>query len=68
MGDDILNYRPTGDQKGVWDTGIQLPFDPFTSSAILTDIDVECPRCERSINIRKSPLKICVFIDKIRLC
>jgi len=53
MGDDILNYRPIGDQKGVWETGIQLPFDPFVSSAILTDIDAECPRCERSIKIRK---------------
>lgn len=67
MGDDILNYRPTGDQKGVWETGTQLPFDPFVSSAVLTDIDVECPRCERSIKFRKSPLEFRVFMDKGRL-
>lgn len=56
MGDDILNFRPTGRQEGIWETSTQLPFDPFVSSAALTSIDVECPRCERSINIRKSSL------------
>jgi len=51
MGDDILNYMPTVDQEGVWEAGTRLPFDPFVSSAILADVDIECPKCERQINI-----------------
>ena len=55
MGDDILNYRPTADQEGLWEAGTHLPFDPFASSATLIDLDIECPKCERPINICKSP-------------
>ena len=62
MGDGILNYRPTGDQEGVWETGTRLPFDPFVSSAILTGVDVECPGCERPINTRKSSLVYCLRV------
>ena len=56
MGDDILNYQPTADQEGIWEAGTHLPFDPFVSSGILMDIDVDCPKCERPINICKSTL------------
>jgi len=51
MGDDILNYVPTADQEGIWEAGTRLPFDPFVSSAILADVDIECPKCERPINV-----------------
>ena len=54
MGEDILNYRPTADQDGVWEAGTRLPFDPFVSSGILIDMDIDCPRCERPINTCKS--------------
>ena len=53
MGDDILNHVPTADQEGIWEAGTRLPFDPFVSSAILEDVDVECPKCERQINVCK---------------
>jgi hypothetical protein len=50
VGDNLLNYRPTANQEGAWVAGTHLPFDPFVSSAVLTDLDVECPRCERLIS------------------
>ncbi|KAF9779250.1 hypothetical protein BJ322DRAFT_450903 [Thelephora terrestris] len=50
MGDEIFKYRPAGDQERRWEAGTQLPFDPFVSSAILTDLEVECPNCERQVN------------------
>lgn len=56
MGDDILNYRPTVDQDGLWEAGAHIPFDPFVSSATLLDLDVDCPKCERPINVCKSIL------------
>lgn len=54
MGDNILNYRPIDDQKGIWQAGTRLPFNPFVSSASLTDLDVECPKCERQVSTCKS--------------
>jgi hypothetical protein len=54
MDDNIFDYRPTGDQEGIWEAGTGLPFDPFASSAILTDSDIECPRCEQRVGIRGS--------------
>lgn len=57
MGDNIVNYQPTGDQEGLWEAGTNLPFDPFFSSAILIELDIECPRCERQISIGRSSLK-----------
>ena len=55
MGNNILNYVPTADQEGIWEAGTRLPFDPFVSSALLDDLDVECPKCERPINVCKTP-------------
>ena len=55
MGENIMNYVPTADQEGIWEAGTRLPFDPFVSSAILADVDVECPKCERVINVCKQP-------------
>lgn len=57
MGDDILN-RPTGDQEGIWEAGTDLPFDPFASSAVLTDLELKCPRCKLQISTRESSLVI----------
>ena len=65
MGDDILNYRPTGDEERIWEAGTQLPFDPFVSSVILIDLDVECPKCEQQISTRKTLL---LFRNKGGLC
>lgn len=68
MGDGALGYRPAGDQKDVWETGTQLSFDPLVSSAVLTEICFECPRCELSKNIRKPSLALCVSVDEVGLC
>ena len=54
MGDDILNYQPIGDQRGLWEAGTNLPFDPFDSSNVLENAYVECPRCEQKYETRKS--------------
>lgn len=67
MGNKILNYRPDEDQEGLWEAGTQLPFDPFVSSATLLDLDVECPRCERSINVCKSLPILCVSVGQVKL-
>lgn len=63
MGDNVLDYKPTGDQEGVWEASTHLPFDPFVSSGILTDLDIECPKCERLINTCESCLRYCVPVD-----
>lgn len=67
MGDDILNYRPTGDQDGIWEAGTNLPFDPFVSSVILTDLDVQCPGCERQISTCKSSPGFRSFVNQAKL-
>ena len=56
MGDNILDYQPTGDQEGIWEAGTRLPFDPFDSSATLLNQDIECPKCAQQISICKPPL------------
>ena len=68
MGDNILNHRPAGDQEGLWEAGTHLAFDPFVSSATLTDLDVECPRCERTINTCKPFPTFRVSVEKARSC
>ena len=54
MGDDILNYQPTSDEKNAWESQTRLYFDPFVSAGILVNLDVECPKCGRQISTRKT--------------
>ena len=67
MGDNILNYRPTGDEEGIWEASTLLHFDPFVSSATLTELDVECPKCDKRVTTCKSSLAFSNTVGQDRL-
>lgn len=68
MGDDILNYRPTGDEEGVWKHATNLSFDPFESSDELIYLDIKCFKCKGQISTRESSLESRGFEDQAKSC
>lgn len=51
---DLLDYRPyVMQEEGEWEASTQLPYDPFTSCAVLRNQQFDCPSCSHCVVVRE---------------